>query len=659
MNPEPFSTKPFRNFSFTSIKSIKGCKNCKVSLIWHFILNPIFPKYLLISLITVSCFTSCKKAGRDAENSFITSNSNDVQRQNYKVNILKEAYFGETHVHTSASMDAFIGGNRLTPEDAYRFARGEELMVNGRMHKLKRPLDFCAISDHAEYLGETYTLMNPGTPGYDDPVAIQMREANNYEEALELYVKYVVTPSRTGGSSHPDFYQGEASTISGWRRNFDATEKYNAPGKFTTLHAFEWTSAPNAGNLHRNVIFRDTIVPKVPFSANDSRDPQKLWAWMQKQMDNGSTLLAIPHNSNGSKGMMFPEVDLDGNPITAEYASIRQQMEPLIEMMQIKGNSEVHPEFWTNDEFADFEMAYTIQDYSGRKFEKQNYVRYGLERGLKYELDLGVNPFKYGFAGGTDSHNGTPGNVEEDNYTVGSHGYVDRTAEGRTKQIIDGWATAYDISPGSLTGVWAESNTRAAIWDALKRKETFATSGPRIKVRLFGGFDFNDRYDDNSFLEEGYAKGVPMGGDLTGYNGEPPKFIVMALKDPIGPGLDRIQIIKGWLEDGEMKEKIYNVAVSDNRKINADSSVDPIDAPVNLETAAFNTDKGSAELMTVWEDPDFDASQKAFYYARVLQLPTARWNLYDEIRQGVKFPSSVPKTVVERAWSSPIWYNPD
>ena len=601
-------------------------------------------------------FVGCKKVANQKEE--LPHSSMTTEQLKIKINPLKNAYFGETHVHTSSSMDAFIGGNRLTPEDAYRFARGEEVIANGSPHKLKRPLDFCAVSDHAEYLGETFTLMNEGTPGYNDPVARQMREANNYEDAMALFVKYVITPARTGGSSHPDFYQGEASTMSGWRKNFKATEKYNQPGLFTTLHAFEWTSAPNAGNLHRNIIFRDTILPKIPFSANDSRDPQKLWAWMQLQIDLGSTLLAIPHNSNGSKGMMFPEVDIDGNPISTAYAETRQKMEPLIEMMQIKGNSEVHPQFWPNDEFADFEMAYSIQDYSGRKFEKRNYVRYGLERGLKYEEDLGVNPFKYGFVGGTDNHNGTPSNVEEDNYAVGSHGYADQTAENRTKQAIDGWATAYDINPGALTGVWAESNTRGAIWDAMKNKETFATSGPRMKVRLFGGYDFDAAYSDNSFVEDGYAKGVPMGGDLSEAKGKSPQFIVWAIKDPIGPGLDRIQIIKGWMDHGEMKEKIYNVAVSDSREIKADGSVSPLNATVDLKTGDFNSDKGSAQLITVWTDPDFDASQKAFYYARVLQLPTARWNLYDEIRENVTFPETVPKTLVERAWSSPIWYTP-
>lgn len=610
----------------------------------------------LIIVFGILCFTSCKNEDKTTPN---LENSNTLQeKESIPFFENKEAFFGETHVHTSASMDAFIGSNRLSPSDAYRFAKGEEVMANGSPHKIKRALDFCAVSDHAEFLGETYTLMSEGSPGYDDPIATQMREADNYEDAISLFTKYVVTPIRTGTSLHPSFYQGEESIKSGWRNNFIATEAHYEPGKFTTLHAFEWSSAPNAGNLHRNVIFRDTIVPKIPFSANDSRDPQKLWAWMQRQMDNGATLLAIPHNSNGSKGMMFPEVDVDGNPITADYAQTRQKMEPLIEIMQIKGTSEVHPDFWPNDEYANFELAPSIQNYSGRKFEKRNYVRYGLERGLKYEEDLGVNPFKYGISGGTDNHNGTPSNVEEDNYAVGSHGYADRTAEDRTKQIIDGWATASDINPGSLTGVWANANTREQIWDGMKKKETFATSGPRIKVRLFGGFDFQDSYQSNEFVAEGYTKGVPMGGDLSNKEGKSPKFIVWALKDPIGPGLDRIQIIKGWIEKGEMKEKTYNVAVSDNREIKTDGSVTVLEAPVNLETGAFAEDKGSSELMTVWSDPDFDPSQRAFYYVRVLQLPTARWSLYDEIREGVSFPETVPKTIVERAWSSPIWYNP-
>ncbi|MGB5653199.1 MAG: DUF3604 domain-containing protein, partial [Robiginitalea sp.] len=543
---------------------------------------------------------------------------------------------------------------------AYRFAKGEEMQINGSLHKLQRPLDFVAISDHAEYFGETYTMMNPGTPGYDDPIATQMREVNNLEDGLSLFVEYVVKPNRTGDKPHPDFWQGPESVKSGWRKNFVATERHYEPGKFTTLHAFEWSSAPNAGNLHRNVIFRDTLVPELPFSAVDGRDPQELWAWMQQQMDQGSTLLAIPHNSNGSKGLMFPEKDLSDQALSEEYLRTRSKMEPLIEMMQIKGNSEVHPKFWINDEFADFETAESIQDFSDRKFEERNFVRYGLKRGLKHQDEAGINPFKYGFIGGTDSHNGTPSNVEEDNYSVGSHGLADQTAQDRVANTIDGWATAYDINPGSLAGVWAESNTREAIWDAMKRKETFATSGPRIKVRMFAGYDLQDAYDSyQAMVSAGINQAIPMGGDLPKSTGKSPKFLAWAMKDPIGPNLDRIQIIKGWIENGEMKEKIYNVAVSDNREINADGSVSPLNATVNLETGAFDTSKGSPELSVVWEDPDFDPTQQAFYYSRVIQLPTARWTLWDEIREGVTYPESVAQTLQERAWGSPIWYNPN
>lgn len=617
--------------------------------------------YFALPLILALVFFSCKSdSEKKPEASEMTTESASEGSGNVQVNPLKEAYFGETHLHTSASMDAYIGGNRVSTEEAYRFARGEEVMINGSPMKLKRPLDFAAISDHAEYLGETYTLMNPGTPGYDDPIATQMREVDNLEDGLALFVKYVVTPNRTGSKPHPDFWQGVESVKSQWRKNFEATEKFNDPGKFTTIHAYEWSSAPKAGNLHRNVLFRDTVVPEVPFSAVEGRDPQQLWEWMKEQKAKGSKLFAIPHNSNGSKGLMFPDKDLSGNPVDADYIRTRNEMEPLIEMMQIKGNSEVYPKFWPNDEFANFETAESIQNYSDRTFEERNFVRYGLKRGLKYQEDFTMNPFKYGFAGGTDNHNGAPSNVEEDNYSVGSHGLADQTAEARVNNAIDGWATAYDINPGALTGVWADSNTRGAIWDAMKNKETFTTSGPRIKVRMFAGYGLADRYDSyQGMVEAGLANATPMGGDLPVSSGDAPKIMVWAQKDPIGPNLDRIQIIKGWVENGKMMEKIYNVALSDNRSVQADGSVEPLDAPVNMETGAFTTDKGAPELTAVWEDPDFNPAQQAFYYTRVIQLPTARWTLWDEIREGVTFPESVARTLQERAWGSPVWYTPN
>ncbi|MEN9685855.1 MAG: hypothetical protein RLZZ28_1641 [Bacteroidota bacterium] len=612
---------------------------------------------LVFLAAAIGCSNSVKEknAGENRQEPVIA----EYKESNAPVNPLKEAYFGETHVHTSASMDAFIGSNRISPEDAYRFAMGEEMLINGSKHKLKTPLDFCAISDHSEFLGETYTLNTPGSPGYDDSIATQMRTTNSYDKALKLFVKYVITPARTGGEKHPAFYQGPESVKSGWRKNFLATEKYYRPGKFTTIHAFEWTATYNAGNLHRNVFFRDTVFPAIPFTTHESNDPEKLWQWMQEQTDKGSKVLAIPHNSNGSKGYMFPDdTTLSGKKITKAYAAARQKMEPLIEIMQIKGNSEVHPSFWSNDEMANFEPANTISNYSGRKLDKKNYVRDGLKRGLKYEEDMGVNPFKYGFSGGTDNHNGAPGDVEEDNYTVGSHGWGDRSAKDRAKNEIDGWAMAFDINPGSLTGVWAPSNTRGEIWDAMKRKETFATSGVRIKLRFFAGSGFKNKYNTyEELVKDGYAKGVPMGADLLLNDAkQTPQFLVWALKDPTGPKLDRIQIIKGWLEKGQVKEKVYTVAASDGRKIKPDGSVDKLDAPIDEKSGRFNTTKGSTELMATWTDPSFNPDQKAFYYIRVLQLPTARWTYWDEIREGVKFPASVPKTIIERAWASPIWY---
>jgi hypothetical protein len=569
-------------------------------------------------------------------------------------NPLKDAYFGETHLHTGVSMDAFIGGDRLKPDDAYRFAKGEEVMVNGSLHRIKRPLDFCAVTDHSEFMGESYSLMNPGAPGYDDPVAKAFREATDLETALGLYNKYVLEPLAGGGNPHPPFFQGEEAIKSTWRQNYDAAESHYAPGRFTTIHAYEWTSAPNGSNQHRNILFRDANVPDMPFSSNEGGDPEQLWKWMQEQRSQGRQLFAMPHNSNQSKGLLFTETTLSGDPVTREYAQIRASMEPLIEMMQVKGNSEVVPKFWSADEFADFENAESLQKYNGRIFQKQNFVRYGLDRGLKYRAELGVNPFKYGFVGGTDNHNGSPSNVAEDNYRVGSHGLTDREPEARAKNDLEGEMRIADTNPGAITGVWATSNTRSAIWDAMLAKETFATSGPRIRVRAFAGQGFKDTYDSyESLVKDGYGKGVPMGADYKGKDA--PQILVWAAKDPDGPNLDRIQIIKGWLEDGEMKDTVYNVVASGNR-LHKDGSVDPIEAPIDMSTGQFNTEKGSPELKGLWTDPDFDPAQNAYYYVRVLQLPTARWTLYDEIRAGVKYPDDVKRQIVERAWGSPIWY---
>ncbi|MFC3879573.1 DUF3604 domain-containing protein [Algoriphagus namhaensis] len=605
-----------------------------------------------------SILASCTTQNNESEMS--DSNKNEGYVYNgisYDVveNELKEAYFGEQHLHTAASMDAFIAGTRLTPDDAYRFAQGEEVLVNGKPHTINRPLDWAAVTDHGEFLGETYTLMNPGTPGYDSDAAKAMRDAPDLKTALTVYKKYVLD-ALAGGNAHPDFWQGYEAVKSQWQNNIEATEKNYKPGKFTTIHAYEWSSAPNTANLHRNVFFRDTNLPDMPFSSNEGPSPQELWDWMIAQEKNGVKVFANPHNPNESKGMLFPEVAMNNKPIDKTYAETRQHFERNLEMMQTKGNSEVVPNFWPNDEFADFENAVSLQEYNGRVFEKHNFIRYGLTRGVKYKEELGVNPFKYGFVGGTDSHNGVMSNVEEFNY-VGHHGMADETALDRSRNEQDGEMYNRDMNPGGLTGVWATSNTREAIWDGMHNRESFATSGPRIKVRFFAGNGFQSSYNSyEEMVKDGYAKGVPMGQNYEG--NEAPEFLVWAIKDPIAPNLDRIQIIKGWVENGEMKDTIFNVAASEDR-LKSDGTVTPIDAPVNMKTGEFNKEKGAPELMAVWKDPVFDPNQNAYYYVRVIQLPTARYSLWDEIRNpDVHYPEDTKRVIQERAWASPIWIEP-
>ena len=441
-----------------------------------------------------------------------------------------------------------------------------------------------------------------------------------------------------------------------------AAEEHNKPGTFTTIPAFEWSAAPKGGNLHRNVFFRDTNVPDRPMSYVDINREEALWAWMAGLEKQGMKVIAIPHNSNASKGMMFPAADSAGKPIDLEYAEMRARYEPLIEMMQIKGNSEVHRWFWAADEFANFENADSLGEYSGRDlkaFGKQNWVRWGVTKGLAYEKSLGVNPYHYGFVGGTDSHNGIPANVDEDNFAVGSHGAADGTVERRRTSEVGGWLKGPDLNPGAITGVWAPRNTRADIWDAMKARETFATSGPRMKVRFFGRFGAAAApADAKSLVETGYAQGVPMGGTLKNAAGAP-SFTVHAMKEPDGANLDRIQIVKGWVDaKGEPQDRVFDVAWSGDRKKGKDGKVPAVGNTVDLTKAVWTNTIGAAELMGAWTDPAFDPKQGAVYYVRVLQIPTPRWSTYDAVRAGLPLLEGVAATVQERAWSSPIWYAP-
>ena len=572
----------------------------------------------------------------------------------------KNLYFGETHMHTAYSLDAFLGGTRQTPGDAYRFARGETVVVNGQPHQMRRPLDFAAVTDHAEYLGEMYAAMHPGTPGHDNPQIQQLISLTDFDERRQWFIEYVVKAGRgAGGRRHTPFYPGEAVVTNGWKILTDAAARYNEPGVFTTFNAYEWSAAPGGANLHRNVIFRGDAVPELPMSAADIPSEEGLWQWLQAQDQEGARALALPHNSNASKGRMFPATDGSGNPIDADYARLRGQYERAIEMMQVKGNSEVTRQFWAADEFADFENADSIAKFSDRTQIKENYVRYGVVQGLVDEGRLGVNPFKLGFVGGTDSHNGIMGDTDEDNF-VGGHGAEDATPERRQTAEVGGWLAARDQNPGSLTAVWAASNTREAIWDAIYDREVYATSGPRMAVRFFGGWDYQSALLERAdVVKKAYAGGVPMGGELSKAGKKAPKFLIIASKDALGANLDRIQVIKGWVDsDGTAHDKVFDVAWAGERRPGADGKLPPVGNTVDLATATYRNTIGSGELAAVWEDPEFAPGQRALYYARVLEIPTPRWTTFDAVRAGLPMLESVASTVQERAWSSPIWYQP-
>jgi Protein of unknown function (DUF3604) len=602
-----------------------------------------FPAVLLLSAAgLISCAAANAAQGTVAENP------------------LRNLYFGETHMHTAYSLDAFIGGTRQSPSDAYRAAKGETVIVNGQPHKLRRPLDFAAVTDHAEYIGEMYSTLHEGAPGYEQDLLKQLRGLSDIKERETWFFKYVISNNRGTTPRHPEFYAGEETVKSAWQINLDAAEEHNNPGVFTTLVAYEWSAAPKGGNLHRNILFRGNKVPDKPMSYIDINREEGLWEWMAGLEKQGIRSLAIPHNSNASKGLMFNEKDSRGNPIDLEYAQTRAHFEPLIEMMQIKGNSEVHRNFWQADEFADFENADSLANYSDRKLAKENFVRYGVVKGLAHAQKLGQNPYPLGFIGGTDNHNGMMSDVDEDNF-VGGHGPEDGTVEARRTGDVGSWILSKDLSIGSISGVWASSNTRSGIFDAMRAKETFATSGPRMAVRFFGGWDYpDDLHSKPDMLKKAYDGGVPMGGSLSAPPGDrAPRFLVFASKDALGANLDRVQIVKGWVDaSGTMHDRVFDVVWAGNRKARANGKLPAIGNTVDLATATYRNTIGAAQLATVWSDPTFNPAEPALYYVRTLEIPTPRWSTYDAVRAGLPLPEGTAAVIQERAWSSPIWYTP-
>jgi hypothetical protein len=584
----------------------------------------------------------------------------------------ERVYFGDEHVHTAWSVDAGGTGTTLGPEEAVRFARGEEVVsTSGQPVKLGKPLDWIAITDHSDGMGVITEIKSGNAEMMQDATIKRWHDlfAKGGQDAKSAVMELVAAQS---SKKLPPLIMDPKFAKAVWDRNIAIQEKYNEPGRFTAFIAYEWTSNAGGGdNLHRNVIYRDGKAKAeqvLPMTTFQSENPEDLWKWMAAwEHKTGGKLLAIPHNGNLSNGRMFPLTTFAGDAMTRQWAEDRQRWEPLFEAIQMKGQSESHPSLSTTDEFA---VNYELWDRGNlTQTPKQpgmiqyEYLREALKNGLKVEQDLGANPFKYGMAGGTDTHNGLVA-AEEDNFFAkfpSAEPNADRWNENAMNfdgRIVKGW----EMTAAGYTGVWATGNTREELWDAMKRRETYATSGPHMTVRFFGGFDFTKADISRTPAAVGYAKGVAMGGDLkTAPAGKAPTFLVAALKDATSGNLDRVQIIKGWLDkSGKPQEKIYDVVWgdADGRRI-VNGKLTPVGNTVDVATATWTNTIGDPELITVWQDPDFDPSVRAFYYARVLEIPTPRWTAYDAAYFKIKIPDpKVPMTTQERAWTSPIWYTP-
>ncbi len=576
--------------------------------------------------------------------------------------------WGDTHLHSRNSADAYSLGNRnLTQADAYRFARGEPMTAhNGMEVQLRRPLDFLVVADHAEYLGGYYRF------GVDDPLVTGTRTGEQWAEFVREGNPDRMIAAFTGSMADPENNHPFPEHIrrSIWQEVAQTADDYNHPGEFTALIGYEWTSSIAGNNLHRVVVYRDgaeKVGQIAPFSGQDSLDPRDLWnALAHYEEETGGQVLAIPHNGNLSNGMMFSSESVDGEPIDLAYAELRSRWEPLYEVTQVKGDSEAHPFLSPNDEFADFENW--DWDNIGRTRKKENwmlkheYARGALKLGMAYEAELGVNPFKFGLIGSTDGHNSLS-TTQEDNFFGKFPESQPGVARIKNAMANDRLWQNWRIVASGYAAVWAKENTREAIFDAMRRREVYATTGSRITVRFFGGWRYPDALvDEANWLDAAYQNGVPMGSDLPLHNDDTsaPRFLVQAAKDPDGPNLDRVQIVKGWIDkDGQHLEKVYDVVWSGGREIDAKSGkLPPVGSTVDVEKASYTNAIGSAVLETVWQDPAFDPHQRAFYYARVIEIPRPRWTAYDAAFFGIQLPDDVPTVIQDRAYTSPIWYTP-
>ena len=617
----------------------------------------------MVAVCLVVCFGHWQAQGAEREYSPYADVANPAR-----------VFWGDTHLHTTNSLDARLFGVTLDVEDAYRFARGDRVIASsGLPARLARPLDFLVVSDHSDAMGVVDRLLG------GDPALLEHPELRDIHDGL-----------KAGGDALSEAFQAIIRVLNGdysgpmtdpaiqrsvWTRYVETADRFNEPGRFTTIIGYEWTPTDSGDKLHRNVLYRgdaETAGQLLPFTANDSLNPQDLWRWMQRYEDEtGGRVLALAHNGNLSNGQMFPvETNPNtGGAIDADYVKTRAKWEPLYEVTQIKGDSEAHPYLSPDDEFADFETwdrgNASLERLKTPGMLQYEYAREALKNGLKLERNLGSNPYRFGMVGSTDSH--TALSTAGENYFFGKFPSVEPMAGRMFQPMVninrpELWQT-WETSASGYAAVWATENTREAIWDAMRRKEVYATTGPRMSVRFFGGWDFSA--DDASFQKlaaSGYARGVPMGGSLQPVDGrQVPGFLVGALKDPLSGNLDRIQIVKGWLDaDGVTHEKIFNVAWGDahRRTLGTDGKLAPIGSTVNLAAATWTNTIGDAELVAFWRDPEFDASQPAVYYARVLEIPTPRWTAYDARFFGDEPMAEAPMTLQERAYTSPIWYAP-
>lgn len=640
---------------------------------------------LAFSLLTIAGLTQADYVGSilgnkdDVKQGLMKKDGKPLKEAGYSPyagkNYPTQVLWGDTHLHTNLSLDARAFGVTLGPEDAYRLARGEEIETShGERIKLSRPLDWLVITDHSDALGAMDEVVKGNPELLKDPKAKDWHDRINKggDTALAATMEIIETFAGISGEKVPQVLVDDKFVRSVWERYLETAEQFNEPGRFTTIIGYEWTSTEGGNNLHRNVLYRDGADQAkqiLPYTTAESFNPEDLWKWMAhyEKKTNGK-VLALAHNGNVSNGLMFPEVNpVTGKLLTESYAQTRARWEPIYEVTQIKGDGESHPYLSPNDEFAGYDVLWDKANLGPVMKKKEmlqyEYAREALKNGLKLEASIGINPYKFGMVGSTDSHTALA-TAEEDNF-FGKHSGKEPQPDRWKKLVgefgenrIVGWE---QVSSG-YAAVWATENTREAVWDAMKRKEVYATTGPRIMVRFFGGFDFTKQdsdYRDPGLI--GYSKGVPMGGDLTNApKGKAPNFLVAALKDPYSGNLDRIQIVKGWLDKkGETHEKVYDIVWGDADKRNLQNGkLPPVGNTVDVKNATWSNTIGDPELITVWKDPDFDAEARAFYYARVIEIPTPRWTAYDARRYGVTMSKEVPMTTQERAYTSPIWYTP-